>query len=82
VLIPKPEHMTPVGEPRRVQVATIEDQQQIREGLRILIHGTPGYRCVGAYATIEDALPGPRVSVCTSPRKLRGQCGISWVRPY
>jgi DNA-binding NarL/FixJ family response regulator len=49
--------MTSVGEPRVLRVAIIEDQQRIREGLRILIHGTPGYCCVGAYATIEDALP-------------------------
>jgi DNA-binding NarL/FixJ family response regulator len=48
--------MTPVGG-SRVQVAIIEDQQRIREGLRILIDGTPGCCCVGAYGTIEDALP-------------------------
>jgi DNA-binding NarL/FixJ family response regulator len=49
--------MTPVREPGLVQGAIIEDQQRIREGLRILIHGTPGYYCVGAYGTLEDALP-------------------------
>lgn len=37
-------------------VAIIEDQQEIREGLRVLIDGTPGFRCTGAYATVEDAI--------------------------
>lgn len=34
----------------------IEDQRDIREGLRVLIDGTPGYRCTGAFGSIEDAL--------------------------
>ena len=34
----------------------IEDQRDIREGLRVLINGTPGYRCTGAFGSIEDAL--------------------------
>jgi DNA-binding NarL/FixJ family response regulator len=38
-------------------VAIIEDQQEIRERLRVLIDGTPGFRCTGAHATVEDAIP-------------------------
>jgi DNA-binding NarL/FixJ family response regulator len=34
----------------------IEDQRDIREGLRVLINGTPGYRCTGAFGSMEDAL--------------------------
>jgi DNA-binding NarL/FixJ family response regulator len=34
----------------------IEDQRDIREGLRVLINGTSGYRCTGAFGSIEDAL--------------------------
>jgi DNA-binding LytR/AlgR family response regulator len=34
----------------------IEDQQEVREGLQILINGTPGYRCLGAYRSMEEAL--------------------------
>jgi DNA-binding NarL/FixJ family response regulator len=37
----------------------IEDRLEIRESLRILINGTPGYRCVGAFSSIEDALANP-----------------------
>ena len=40
-----------------LKVAIIEDQPNIREGLRILIDGTAGYRCTGAFSTIEKALP-------------------------
>jgi DNA-binding NarL/FixJ family response regulator len=37
-------------------VAIIEDQHDVREGLRVLIDGTPGFRCAGAYGSMEDAL--------------------------
>lgn len=39
-------------------VAIVEDQRDIREGLRVLIDGTPGFRCAGDYACMEDALDG------------------------
>jgi DNA-binding NarL/FixJ family response regulator len=34
----------------------IEDRPDTREGLRLLIDGTPGYRCDGAFGSMEDAL--------------------------
>jgi DNA-binding NarL/FixJ family response regulator len=40
----------------RVRVAIVEDQRDIREGLRFLIDGTPGYTCAGAFAAMEPAL--------------------------
>src|SRR5262245_36737970 len=39
-----------------IRVAVIEDQSEIREGLRLLIAGTPGYRSTGAYPSMEAAL--------------------------
>lgn len=39
-----------------IKVAIVEDQQEIREGLRFLIHSTDGYYCVGGYESMEDAL--------------------------
>jgi DNA-binding NarL/FixJ family response regulator len=36
--------------------AIIEDQQELREGLQMLINGTPGYRCLGAFRSMEEAL--------------------------
>ncbi|HTS29654.1 MAG TPA: response regulator transcription factor [Bryobacteraceae bacterium] len=37
-------------------VAIVEDDRRIREGLAVLINLAPGYRCTGAYASMEDAL--------------------------
>ena len=37
-------------------VGIIEDQPRIREGLRSLIDGTEGYRCVGSFGSVEEAL--------------------------
>ena len=42
------------GEP--IVVLVIEDQREIRDGLRLLIHGTPGYRCFQAFGSVEEAL--------------------------
>ncbi len=39
-----------------LKVGIIEDQPKIREGLRSLIDGTEGYRCVGAFGSMEEAL--------------------------
>ena len=40
-----------------IDVALIEDEPTIREGLASLIHGTPGYWITGKYPSIETALP-------------------------
>lgn len=39
-----------------IKAAVIEDQKEIREGLQALINGTRGYRCTGAFRTMEEAL--------------------------
>jgi len=39
-----------------INVIVIEDQRDIREGLRVLINGSAGYSCTGAYRSVEDAL--------------------------
>jgi len=39
-----------------LKVGIIEDQPKIREGLRALIEGTEGYRCVGSFGSMEEAL--------------------------
>ena len=39
-----------------IRVAIIEDDRATREGLGMLIHGTPGYRCVATFRSVEDAL--------------------------
>ena len=42
--------------PQSIKVALIEDRREIREGLAMLIEGTDGYSCVGAFSTMEDAI--------------------------
>ena len=42
--------------PELIKAAVIEDQREIREGLRALIDGTSGYGCAGAFRTMEEAL--------------------------
>ena len=43
-----------------VRVVIIEDLREVREGLAMLIDGTRGFQCAGAYRTMEDALKGSR----------------------
>ena len=43
-------------EVQTIKVAIVEDQREIREGLAQLINATPGYRCSGAYPSMEEAL--------------------------
>lgn len=42
---------------RDVRVAIVEDQRGLRDGLVALIGGTEGFTLVGAYGSMEDALP-------------------------
>ena len=44
--------------PRTITVAIVEDQADVRDGLRFLIDRTPGYACKSAFRSMEDALKG------------------------
>jgi len=39
-----------------IDVVIVEDNDTIREGLRALIDGTEGYKCIAAYSNCEDLL--------------------------
>lgn len=39
-----------------LKVAVLEDQVRIRESLAILINSTPGYRCIAASGSVDQAL--------------------------
>ncbi len=39
-----------------IRVALVEDDRATREGLGLLIDGTPGYRCIGMFRSVEEAL--------------------------
>ena len=52
-----PQVSTPqVSAQEPLRVAIVEDDRTTREGLAALIDGTPGYRCVGRYESVEEAL--------------------------
>jgi len=66
-----------------IDVAIVEDLRDIREGLAALIDGTEGFRCAGAYRSMEEALPGisarpPRVALVDIG--LPGMSGIEGIR--
>jgi DNA-binding NarL/FixJ family response regulator len=61
----------------------IEDIRDVREGLSVLINGTPGFCCTGAYRTMEAALTGIRASgtsVILTDIGLPGMSGVELVR--
>lgn len=39
-----------------LRIVIIEDLREVREGLTMLINGTPGFACASSYRTMEDAL--------------------------
>jgi DNA-binding NarL/FixJ family response regulator len=45
-----------MSESEEIKVAIIEDERDLREGLRSLINFTPNFKCVGDFRSMEDAL--------------------------
>jgi DNA-binding NarL/FixJ family response regulator len=69
-------------ETRTIKVAIVEDLRDIREGLAQLINATPGFRCTGAYASMEEALekiPHNLPDLVLSDIGLPGMDGISGI---
>jgi DNA-binding NarL/FixJ family response regulator len=64
-------------------VIVIEDMRDVREGLSVLINGTAGFRCTGAYRTMEEALAQiapERTDVILTDIGLPGMSGIDGIR--
>ena len=64
-------------------VAIVEDESEIREGLAELIDATPGYQCTGVYGSTEEALekiPANVPDLVLSDIGLPGLDGISGIR--
>jgi len=69
-------------ETRTIKVAIVEDLRDIREGLAQLINATPGYRCTGVYASMEEAIekiPHNLPDLVLSDIGLPGMDGISGI---
>jgi len=66
-----------------ITVAIVEDISDIRRGLAALIQGTPGYRCSGAFGSMEETLPAidrDPPDVLLVDIGLPGMSGIQGVR--
>jgi DNA-binding NarL/FixJ family response regulator len=66
-----------------IRVVVIEDQPRMREGLRALVDGTPGFACTSSFSSMEDAL----AEIDTNPPTialvdigLPGMSGIEGIR--
>lgn len=65
-----------------LNVIVIEDVRDVREGLSLLINSTPGFRCGGAYRTMEQALAGisaTKPDVILTDLGLPGMSGIDGI---
>jgi DNA-binding NarL/FixJ family response regulator len=65
-----------------VKVALVEDDQQVREGLALLIGSSPGFACVAACPSAENALqrlPGLEPDVVLMDIQLPGMSGIECI---
>jgi DNA-binding NarL/FixJ family response regulator len=66
-----------------IRIAIVEDQQEIRDGLRFLINNTEGYQCTDAFGSMEDALrslPGNMPDIALTDIGLPGMSGIEGAR--
>jgi DNA-binding NarL/FixJ family response regulator len=66
-----------------IRVVLIEDLREVREGLTMLINGTPGFRCTGSHRTMEDALgrlDGRQCDAILTDIGLPGMSGIDGIR--
>ena len=64
---------------RVITVAIIEDDRLIREGLATLINGCKGFRCTGAFRSMEAALAQPWSPVAEAALVDLGLPGMSGV---
>src|SRR5947209_18080922 len=66
-----------------IKVAIVEDNREIREGLALLINGSPNFQCVLACASAEAALveiPRHQPDVVLMDIGLPGISGIECIR--
>ena len=82
-VVPAHESKTLKSEQGALGVVIIEDMRDVREGLSVLINGTAGFRCTGAFRTMEEALAQiapERTDVILTDIGLPGMSGIDGIR--
>jgi DNA-binding NarL/FixJ family response regulator len=65
-----------------IRIAVVDDDKTVREGLQMLLNGSPGFTCVAGYGNGEDAVVGlPAVSpdVVLMDINLPGISGIECI---
>ena len=65
-----------------IRIAVVEDDKTVREGLQILLNGSPGFSCVATYGNGEDAvadLPAVLPDVVLMDINLPGISGIECI---
>lgn len=66
-----------------IHVAIVEDDDEIRQTLALIINGTPGYHCKHTFIDCESAikeLPGLYVNVVLMDIELPGMTGIQGIK--
>jgi DNA-binding NarL/FixJ family response regulator len=69
-----------------IRVIIIEDMRDVREGLKLLINGSPNFHCAGGYRSVEDALAAISESeppdIILTDLGLPGLSGIEGIRLF
>jgi DNA-binding NarL/FixJ family response regulator len=68
---------------RPIRVVIIEDMREVRDGLTMLINGTPGFHCAGSYRSMTEALNSrceQSADVVLTDIGLPGMSGIEGAR--
>lgn len=67
-----------------LRVWLIEDLRDVREGLKLLINGTPGFVCAHAFRSVEDALSAANEApdILLTDLGLPGMSGIEGIRLF
>jgi DNA-binding NarL/FixJ family response regulator len=67
----------------KIKVSIVEDIDDIRQAMRVLINGSVGYECVHVYADAEEALdkmPAQDINIVLMDINLPGMDGIACIK--